>query len=183
MFHFFSPIFRLVILTVITNLAIFLDTVSLYFLVILPSNSFRISQEWIQSHEKRLLKHSSTLRRLEYYCLECHLFVNAWLILTGIWKNSAVGLSEKLNEVVGHDAFYLSMKSVTPQRRNSAAKETLVDIEFAKNSQRLALHIDRRTKRGNHSICPSVKFGCKPGQITLQSSLIQSAVRLNWAWI
>jgi len=57
------------------------------------------------------------------------------------------GLSEKLNEVVGHDAFYLSMKSVTPQRRNNAAKETLVDIEFAKNNQRLALHIDRRTKR------------------------------------
>lgn len=57
------------------------------------------------------------------------------------------GLSEKLSEVVGHDDFYLSMKQVTPNRRNSPTKETLVDIEFAKSSQRLALHIDRRTKR------------------------------------
>jgi len=61
----------------------------------------------------------------------------------------SVALTEKLGQVASHDVFYLSIRQITPHRRAKASKETLINIDFGgANHQKLALHIDRRTKRG-----------------------------------
>ena len=105
------------------------------------------------------------------------------MVLISNWNGFIVGLSEKLNEVVGHDVFYLLIKSVTPQRRSSAAKETLVDIEFAKNNQRLALHIDRRTKRGDNSNYNNVQYCQKSAQRYKSKFLYNPLTRSNLVYL
>lgn len=62
--------------------------------------------------------------------------------------SSDAALTEKLGQVASHDVFYLSIRQITPHRRAKASKETLINIDFGgANHQKLALHIDRRTKR------------------------------------
>jgi hypothetical protein len=83
------------------------------------------------------------------------------------------GLSEKLSEVASRDVVYLSLKQVTPRRRARPAKETLLSIEPALSIEhhRFSLHVDRRTKRGNHSfLFFNIRYG--DGQFILKLAII-----------
>jgi len=67
-------------------------------------------------------------------------------------------ITKDLENVIKQDTFILSIKHIKPKKRSRGAVETLFSVDFPGAENKFSLLLDRKTKRGESSVCVCVCY-------------------------